>query len=1810
MMWKLFLTTVVLLLIASYTAESRSYFREQDVARYVRSIDEGPTEVTEENPTSSGEEFGVGREELSRTNVDKDLGAVIYRPVPGVGNIREFLNTLFRKNGGNMEETESEFEEPTSIAEETETTESYEDEEEEGTEPSYEVDDQTSAAPFTDNSELEAEIENQLNPEHAKSNISPYSTSEGVDPNDPEEIARIEFYSKNRGTYKEIAEINENANITGLFEGDVKMDRRRNAAGGGNIWPKTKRGTKRGLALIPYKISNKYNSSQVGVIKSAMALYSKHTCVRFVPRRTEISYIFISDGKGCWAYVGKTGYSAQTVSLGIPGCVVKGIIAHELMHVVGFQHEHSRSDRDQFVKVLNQNIKDGMSLNFEKYNNTKNLVIYDYNSVMHYSRTAFSKQIYLPSIQVMPKRNPEPSIGQRDRLSPYDIEEVKYLYNCQPGTYQRCGQDFFNSKGGSFNSPSYPSAYPKEAHCTWNITAPKGRYVSITFRDIDIADSELCQNDAIHIHDGKDAAAPVMQTICGKKSDDINIVSSGRNLFIIFTSDTSRDANTGFRAVFRQTTTPGQPPAPLEVPTLPPIPRKVNRFDCNFEKGVCGMSQDSFDRLDWLRTKLPTPSRDTGPTVDHTTGGGFYMFVESSLPAQAGDNAIIRTPWMTGNTAFCVNFAYHMYGVYMGSLRLYAFEKRRGSDYGHEVLLWENQGNQGRRWKTKQIAYSRRRNVESVQFYWEAYVFYYQSDMAIDDIAIRPGGCGNRPSPTTSSSLLEVWTTNRKPPTAIPTTTTTTRRTTTTPRATTTTTRKTTTRRPTTTSTTTQSIYSSINCTFDNDLCGWAQSTDDNFDWAHISGATPSHGTGPSADHTSGSGKYLFIEASSPRRSGHIARLVSPLLTPRKHCVHMWYHMYGKQTGSLTVTQVVDSTPTQLTEIVGERGDSWQSLSVEVSAGVVRKTARDAIPPEPPVEDEETEEGYADVPLADLPPAEEIRYDSIVVARHPTGSLRDFPSIQVVIEATRAGGYAGDIGIDDVVITDGPCVQPAVVTTAPTLMTQFSCDFERPNGICDMTQSADDDFDWIEHSGSTSSDGTGPSADHTKDTEEGVYLYLESSSPRRINDVAELSTPKLVPSQYCVTFAVHMFGSAMGDMEVLSAEQTGTVSDEKVRPTRRWFESGGRVDRWSVESFEFRPAAKARYVWFIFKGKIGPSFTSDLAIDDISVTPGGCGGPVASTVVTTTTRPRPTTTSTTTSSTTTTTTTPKPTTTTTPRPTTTPTTTTTITPRPTTTPTTTTTTTTTTTPKTTTRKTTTSEIPQTLSVDLYPAAFACNFETGAFCNMQQSATDRFDWIEGQGKTSSSGTGPDGDHTAGLAGNGNYVFIEASSPRKSGDIASLLTPQLSVQTSQRCVTFWYHMWGSGMGNLRVFADFKPPIRSRKSSLSQRSELVYQKLGNQNADWKMARVTFDQELAYYGGSVQIRFAGERGSSFQGDMAIDDICIAEGPCDASSQCTPAGSLRATALPAKSRTTRPSPPTTTTTTTRPTRTTTTTRSTASTARPPVPGNLQAGMPPCTFENSRPNRNPQRNRPPVPGDGSQDLGAFEPPSVIARDRMCGWKQLVAQDQFNWTRHRGPTTSRGTGPSADHTTSRGYYMYIEASGPQKPNDVALLQTYSLRPSEYCVDLYYHMHGISAGRLSIRSLQKLQNGKYVNSYLNNKAGNQRDRWHHLQVDYKPRADAVNTLFRIEGVVGKDYRSDIAIDDTTILPGKCDACKAPNHRFVNNLNQEQKFTTGCIDSSLFWVRCCNLTQEKAIYRRVRRCNPDMFSAARLNWYCNYL
>lgn len=147
--------------------------------------------------------------------------------------------------------------------------------------------------------------------------------------------------------------------------------------------------------VVPFEIVGGFDARAMDLIEKAMKAYHEKTCIRFRPRNNaDRDYISIQNtATGCWSSVGRIG-GKQQVNLQSPSCTTLiGTIIHEFMHSVGFFHEQSREERDNFVTILSANIRRGFEGNFEK--NAKGTssgfgVGYDYGSVMHYSDNAFS----------------------------------------------------------------------------------------------------------------------------------------------------------------------------------------------------------------------------------------------------------------------------------------------------------------------------------------------------------------------------------------------------------------------------------------------------------------------------------------------------------------------------------------------------------------------------------------------------------------------------------------------------------------------------------------------------------------------------------------------------------------------------------------------------------------------------------------------------------------------------------------------------------------------------------------------------------------------------------------------------------------------------------------------------------------------------------------------------------------------------------------------------------------------------------------------------------------------------------------------------------------------------------------------------------------------------------------------------------------------------------------------------------------------------------------------------------------------------
>ncbi|MEQ2204537.1 hypothetical protein XENOCAPTIV_014829 [Xenoophorus captivus] len=132
----------------------------------------------------------------------------------------------------------------------------------------------------------------------------------------------------------------------------------------------------------------------------------------------------------CWSYVGRVFTNGQDLSIGA-GCDYLAIVEHELLHALGFNHEQSRYDRDDYVQIVFANIITGKEHNFRKVTideSTTHGVPYDYMSVMHYGKDAFSNRNGSTIITLDPKF--QDLIGQRLEMSPSDAQELNLLYSC------------------------------------------------------------------------------------------------------------------------------------------------------------------------------------------------------------------------------------------------------------------------------------------------------------------------------------------------------------------------------------------------------------------------------------------------------------------------------------------------------------------------------------------------------------------------------------------------------------------------------------------------------------------------------------------------------------------------------------------------------------------------------------------------------------------------------------------------------------------------------------------------------------------------------------------------------------------------------------------------------------------------------------------------------------------------------------------------------------------------------------------------------------------------------------------------------------------------------------------------------------------------------------------------------------------------------------------------------------------------------------------------------------------------------------
>ncbi|XP_050011002.1 apical endosomal glycoprotein isoform X7 [Alexandromys fortis] len=322
---------------------------------------------------------------------------------------------------------------------------------------------------------------------------------------------------------------------------------------------------------------------------------------------------------------------------------------------------------------------------------------------------------------------------------------------------------------------------------------------------------------------------------------------------------------------------PGQQRAGVDNVTLrdcdPTVTTKSDQeVSCNFERDSCSWHTGHLTDAHWHRV------RSHGSEYDHTTGQGFFMFLDPTDPPARGQGALLLTrPQVPLAPKECLSFWYHLYGPQIGTLRL-AMRK----DGEEDTLLWSRLGTHGNRWHQAWVTLHHQLEARTQyqgwpppittlypQLLFEGLRDGYHGTMALDDIAVRPGPC-----------------------------------------------------------------WAPKSCSFEDSDCGFSPGGLGL--WKLQSNASGHAPWGPWIDHTTetAQGHYMVVDTSpNVLPKGHVASLTSeehqPLTQPA--CLTFWYHFSLHNPGTLRV-HVEEGTRRQELSISAHGGFAWRLGSVNVQA--------------------------------------------------------------------------------------------------------------------------------------------------------------------------------------------------------------------------------------------------------------------------------------------------------------------------------------------------------------------------------------------------------------------------------------------------------------------------------------------------------------------------------------------------------------------------------------------------------------------------------------------------------------------------------------------------------------------------------------------------------------------------------------------------------------------------------------------------------------------------------------------------------------
>merc|ERR1711892_99616 len=284
-----------------------------------------------------------------------------------------------------------------------------------------------------------------------------------------------------------------------------------------------------GAGLIPYQIGASHAQSDHAVLKEAMAYIESVSCISFVARTNQETYLefdractpeatAIASCGSCSCFSGA--YVDSTRGLGkggrvrlITGSVSLesgdysdiGLITHELLHVLGHHHTQKRPDRDSYI-TIGENTS---PYQFSKCTYCDPMdSAYDCMSIMHYRDWAFRKEKNTPSIVA---KDPATCDVKSDNewLRWSDIDMLNKQYQCQSpipvvtGTGEIISHDAYTT-----------SNYNVDASWIKYLKVAEGNKIEFTFvGDFGIENHSSCLYDWVKIVDGN--LQDILPKTCG-----------------------------------------------------------------------------------------------------------------------------------------------------------------------------------------------------------------------------------------------------------------------------------------------------------------------------------------------------------------------------------------------------------------------------------------------------------------------------------------------------------------------------------------------------------------------------------------------------------------------------------------------------------------------------------------------------------------------------------------------------------------------------------------------------------------------------------------------------------------------------------------------------------------------------------------------------------------------------------------------------------------------------------------------------------------------------------------------------------------------------------------------------------------------------------------------------------------------------------------------------------------------------------------------------------------------------------------------